>query len=512
MTTERSQNLLNRRGFTPRRILAPRILLIIIVAALLLFGLVMVFSASSIIGLTEQGDSFYFFKRQLQMVGIGLVGLIVAAVVPYPFWRTRLSWVVWGALILLLIATLVLGNEQAGGKRWIDIFGLNIQPSEFAKIACMLLVASLLVQLYEDKNTKWSPFIAKVAFVVGLPLVLIMLQPDRGTLMVAVVGILAVAWFGELPRRVVFIGLLLLFIAGVASIMGEGYQEGRLSAFRDPWADPLGFGYQTINSYYAFGDGGIFGVGLGMSRQKYLYLPEAQNDFIFAIIGEELGLIGALVVVVLFVLFVLTAFRIGANAPGVFGRVIACSSATLIGAQAFLNILCVVGLAPITGKPLPFISAGGTSMIATLVLVGLILSVSFHSDVPSEAELRRDSLRILDGGQGVRVPAPNRTRPQRPGLSGGTAGATARVGATRASVGATARASVRVDATRASARTSTRASVGASVNATRSNTPFAASSRVAPTSFAVAAVRRRENPALRLSPARNQRRSPRTSR
>ncbi|NLG10868.1 MAG: putative lipid II flippase FtsW [Coriobacteriaceae bacterium] len=392
---------------TPARIHGPRLMLIATVVILLAGGLVMIYSASSIVGLNEYGNSAHYFTRQLSLILAGLVALAIAAWIPYTAWESLLSWSVWAFLVVLLILTLVLGTEELGAKRWVTLFGQSFQPSEFAKIAILLVIASLVVRLREQR-IDLSTFIKLMVAAIAVPILLIAVQKDLGTIVIAAFGIIAVFWFGEFPRLPIFIGIGLLVIIGASSIVFEGYRQARISAFIDPWSDPLGSGYQIINAFYAFSDGGLFGVGLGMSRQKFLYLPEAHNDFIFAIIGEELGLVGALAVVILFILFLFAAFRIARNAPDLLGRIIAGTSATLIGSQAFLNIACVVGLAPVTGKPLPFISYGGTSVVAALILVGLILSVSFHSNVPDSASRRRDQLLVLDGGARSRSPQQER--------------------------------------------------------------------------------------------------------
>ena len=381
----------------PARIHGPRLALIATTIILLAFGLVMIYSASSIVGLNEYGDSAYYFTRQLRMIAVGLIALGVAAWIPYSIWEQWFSWVAWGVLALLLVLTLAIGTEELGATRWVTIFGNSFQPSEFAKIALMLVTAGLVVRLREQRLAlnRFSQLMAVAVFV---PVFLIIMQKDLGTVVIALIAVVAVLWFGEFPRTPIFAGVVILAVIGVVSIAAEGYRQDRITAFLDPWSDPLGSGYQIINAFYAFSDGGLFGVGLGMSRQKFLYLPEAHNDFIFAIIGEELGLVGALVIIALFVIFLYAAFKIARNAPDLYGRVVAGTSATIIGVQAFLNIACVVGLAPVTGKPLPFISYGGTSIIATLILVGLILSVSFRSHVPDSASQRRDQLLILEGG------------------------------------------------------------------------------------------------------------------
>ncbi|MDR1713198.1 MAG: putative lipid II flippase FtsW [Coriobacteriales bacterium] len=382
--------------------MAKRLILISVTAAMLLFGLVMVFSASSVVALAEHGDAFYQFKRQALMVAIGLVGLVGAAVIPYRFWLSRAAWAPWAVVVFLLALTLVMGDAEQGARRWLTISGFSFQPSEFAKIAMMLLAAMLVVRLHDEGIT--NNWMVRATIMAVVPAGLIALQPDLGTLAIALVGVVVVAWFGEIPLKAIGVFLACAALLALGLILTAGFRQSRLESFLNPWADPLGSGYQIINSYFAFGDGGLFGVGLGMSHQKYYYLPMAENDFIFAIIGEELGLIGALAVVALFLVFLFVSLRIARQAPDLFGRCLAGTSAILIVAQAFLNILCVTGLFPITGKPLPFFSSGGTSMIATLILVGLILSVSLRSEAPSPAA-RRDNLMVYEGGRARTQPA-----------------------------------------------------------------------------------------------------------
>jgi cell division protein FtsW len=301
------------------------------------------------------------------------------------------------ATVALLVATMLVGTEMNGGTRWISLFGQQFQPSEFAKVALILLVATLVIKLRESTNI--APSIITLAVVIGLPVLLVLMQPDLGTTLIIFAGIIAVAWFGELSMKPLAIaGLLVVFIAASA-VMLVGFRMDRIDAWLDPFAYASTTGYQIINSFYAFAGGGISGVGLGMSHQKYLYLPEPYNDLIFPIIGEEFGLIGAVTVVLLFLVFMFASYRIARNAPDIYGRMIAGSAATLIGFQAFLNMLCMVNLFPMTGKPLPFFSAGGTSIIVTLILTGLILNVSLRSKAVDEAKERREELLILDGGR-----------------------------------------------------------------------------------------------------------------
>ena len=198
-------------------------------------------------------------------------------------------------------------------------------------------------------------------------------------------------------KGILLVLLALMVVAGVG-LAAYGFRSDRILAWLKPWENTDGVAYQIVNSFYAFGDGGIFGLGLGMSRQKYSYLPEAHNDFIFAIIGEELGLVGSLAVILLFMLFIYAGLQIAHRAPDLMGRMLAGASTVIIGFQAFLNILCVIGLLPITGKPLPFISYGGSSIIASLIFVGLILSVSFHSTLNDPGERRRRGFQVIQGG------------------------------------------------------------------------------------------------------------------
>jgi cell division protein FtsW len=375
---------------------------------LLVFGLVMVYSASFVESFTNPDiqDSSYIFKRQLMLVGIGLVAFVVMLAIDYRSWNSIVSWLPWLLGVVLLILTWATGNEALGGKRWIDVFNFNLQPSEFTKVALLLLSAMLMVRLREEGNTR--PLIIMTAVAVGLPALLILLQPDLGTTLIALVGVVAVAWFGELSMKPLAFVVLLIGLVGAGAIFLTDFRTARIDAWLDPWADPLDGGYQIVNALYAFAGGGTTGVGLGMSHQKYLYLSQAHNDLIFPIIGEEFGIVGTITVALLFLLFLFAAFRIARNAPDLYGRVIAGSAAGMIGFQAFLNMLCTVNILPMTGKPLPFFSAGGSSIIVTLMLVGLILNVSLRSKNADEARERRDQLLIIDGGrremQGGRQP------------------------------------------------------------------------------------------------------------
>jgi cell division protein FtsW len=370
-----------------------------VTVALLVYGLVMVYSASFVESFTDPNiqDGASIFRHQLKLVGIGLVVFVIATAVDYRVWNTIAVWVPWVLVIVLLVFTLVDGNSELGGQRWVDLLGVSFQPSEFAKIALILLVGMLLFKVQENNRRNQSFVLMAIAVII--PIVLILRQPDLGTALIALVGLVAVAWFGEFSMKPIAIAVALIALVVVGTILFTDFRMGRIDAWLNPWEYADAEGYQIVNSLYAFADGGLTGVDLGMSHQKYLYLPQPHNDFIFPIIGEEFGLIGTCVVVVLFVLFLYSAYRIAHNANDLYGRMIVGASASVIGFQAFLNMLCAVNLLPITGKPLPFFSAGGSSIIATLILVGLILNVSLRSGRAVEADQRRDGFLIIEGGR-----------------------------------------------------------------------------------------------------------------
>ena len=269
---------------------------------------------------------------------------------------------------------------------------------EFAKIVLVLVGARLFADLREGALT-FRAFFVQIFVLVLAPILLILAkQSDLGTAMICVVGILAVMWLGEVPARTMAIVAGLVVAVGIVGVVSEPYRMSRLMVFLDPWNDGkegFGTGYQLIHSLYAIAGGGVFGVGLGNSHEKYLYLTQSDTDFIFAIIAEELGLVGALVVIALFALFLYAGMRIARSATDNFGTMVAGGLTIMIAFQAFLNIAMVVGWFPVVGKPLPFVSSGGSSLIATLAMVGLILSVSKEAAAPTIYERRRADLRVV---------------------------------------------------------------------------------------------------------------------
>jgi cell division protein FtsW len=353
-------------------------MLLISVLALLGIGLVMVHSSSSVATLTDYGDSFYYLKRQGMFAGLGLGALVVASQFDYRRWNDY-ALIIMGGSLLILLAVLhpSIGVVVNGARRWIELGGFRFQPSELVKVALILFTASGLA--YNQKRIQHlvtgAPYVALTAGVC----VLILLQPDLGTA-IAVGGTAFFMWFVAGFHGLHLVGLLAIALpAGWKAMMMEEYRRDRFLAFLNPWADPLGDGYHIIQSLLALGSGGLFGVGLGNSRQKLFYLPERHTDFIFAILGEELGLVGAFLVIFLFGVFAYRGFRVAMQAPDGFGTLLAAGITSMVIFQALINIGVVTGSIPITGITLPFISYGGSSLVPTLGAVGILLNVSRYT-------------------------------------------------------------------------------------------------------------------------------------
>ncbi|MDR3136001.1 MAG: putative lipid II flippase FtsW [Coriobacteriales bacterium] len=403
-------------GWVATNALATRIAFVSIVALLLVFGLVMMFSASSVISYSLEENPAALFSRQIIYAVLGLILAVVLALFNYNLLFDKaafFSYLFWLVIVGLIGYALLQDTAILGSHRQIDLGPVSVQPGEFVKIA-ILLVLVHLVERVSATGLHWQLVLCMLAAIL-IPLVLLAAQPDLGTLLIAAAGILAVLWMGGFPKRIVFVIVVILIAAALVMVLVADFRQSRIGAFLNPQADPLGSGYQILNAFYAFGDGGAFGVGIGMSKQKFGYLPEAHNDFIFAIVGEELGLVGALAVVALFFGLLIFGLAIARQAPNRGGTLIAAVATVLISTQAFLNMLCVVGAAPVTGKPLPFFSAGGSSLLSTMFLVGLILSVSMHTHQAAPHELRREQLRLIDGGRNrhKEVSRPGEKRPRR---------------------------------------------------------------------------------------------------
>lgn len=358
----------------------------------------MVYSASMVKALDAGKPATDFFTDQLLYVVFGAAcALFLWKVVPYRFWVGPIVWAVWAVAVALIFAVWLAGTDHYGAQRWLYIGPIGLQPSEFCKIAFILVAVRLVVDWWAGLVESRATMVRALIFIIAPIALMYRTQSDLGTTAICFVGILAVMWMGGVSRRVIFACLGVAVLGGLVAIFGTGYRSDRL-VFMDPWNDGeggYGTGYNIIRSYYALAEGGIFGVGLGNSHEKFQYLFASESDFIFAVIGEELGMVGALVVIALFLVLLYAGMRIAKAAADDFGAMVAGSCTLMLVFQAFLNIGCVVGLLPTTGKPLPFVSSGGSSLIATFIMVGLILSVSKEAGGPSIYERRRADLRVV---------------------------------------------------------------------------------------------------------------------
>lgn len=380
----------------PAHIMAPRLMVGLSTLALVILGLVMVYSSSSITAFVEQGDSTGEAIKQVVFVVIGLVFAVGAVLfAKHDVLRGFGGTIFWGICVVLLAITALMGTVGLGAKRWLIIGPISIQISEFAKIA-FVLMAARIAEDYRNAEIDMVEAFKQAAIYIIVPLgFLFVTQSDLGTTLICCVGLFIVLVLSGLSGRAIagvfIVGAILVLIA----ILISSYRSDRLFNFLDPWADEQGTGYQLIHSYKALAAGGIFGVGIGNSYEKLQYLPEAETDFIFAIIGEEMGLIGAIIVIVAFLVFLRGGFLIASQSKSMFSGFVAAGLTTMVVFQAFLNIACVIGLFPTTGKPLPFISSGGSSMISSLLLVGIILAISFDSHNEDEYRQRRENLHVV---------------------------------------------------------------------------------------------------------------------
>ncbi len=379
----------------PSEIMKPRIGVILVSLALVLMGTVMVFSASRYDSLVSNESAFHLMSRQIIFASIGaFLCVILARFISFDFWRGLPGYVVYAFAIVLLVLVFVAGDDAYGATRWITIAGFTLQPSEFAKIGFIIVFASLFC-LWSEGQITTGKFAFQSTLFVGLPVVfLYATQSDLGTVMVVAVGVIAVLFIGGIRVKSLLLGIAGCVLLVAIALISKPYRLLRFKVWLDPWSDPLDAGFQVIRSYYAFSEGGLFGVGLGGSHEKF-YLPMAQNDMIYSIIGEETGFFGAVVVIALFMVFLYCGLRIASHAPNLYGRLLASGLTCMLVSQAFLNMGCTLGLLPLTGKPLPFISAGGSSLLSSFLILGLILAVSVGSNVLTEPERRRNNLNII---------------------------------------------------------------------------------------------------------------------
>jgi cell division protein FtsW len=346
------------------------------VAGLIAIGLVMVFSASSATAYATYHDTAYFLKRQLVWLAIGGAFAYAAYRIDYTKLK-RISPALVGITFVLLVLTLIphVGLQTGGARRWLGLSAISFQPSELAKLTLVLFMAAKLSTINQDVRSLVRGVVPclLVAAVLAVP---ILLEPDMGTaslVMFTSFGMLFCA--GARFEHLALCTLALLPPVALA-VGSSAYKRARILAFLDPWKDAQNTGFHIVQSLLALGSGGVFGLGLGASRQKFFYLPEAHTDFIFAVVGEELGMLGTMIVLALFAAFAIRAFMLAQKTADRFGYFIIVGCALLIVIQAFINIGVVTSSWPVTGVPLPFISFGGTSLVVSLVAVALIMNVA----------------------------------------------------------------------------------------------------------------------------------------
>jgi cell division protein FtsW len=359
----------------------PNFLLIVIILLLVVFGLIAIASASSVISFDQFGDNLAMLKNQVvRGVIIGMILFVVFSIVPYTFWR-KVNLILLIATLLLLVAVFIpgLGFNFGGAQRWINLGILSFQPSELAKFSMVVFLAAWLDKRgkgIREFTTGVIPFLAILGVVIGL----ILAQPDLGTL--SIIAVSAVAMFFVAGARLWHLFVLFLMAVtflGVA-IKLEPYRLARFTTFLNPEHDPQGLSYQINQALLAIGSGGLFGVGLGQSRQKFNYLPEPAGDSIFAIMAEELGFVRVILVVIIFLLLAYQGYQIAQRSRDNFGKLLAVGITTWFTAQAFINIGALIGILPLTGIPLPFISFGGSALVVSLAAAGILVNLSRYTD------------------------------------------------------------------------------------------------------------------------------------
>lgn len=386
----------------PARIMAPRVLVIALALGLTLFGLVMIFSASSVKAVTATGDAWFYVRKQAQFAVLGLVGAVVIAAVDYHHWcRTALPLISAVTVVLLLVVEFF-GTETNGATRWVMIGSFRFQPSEFAKVAILMAAVGIADDYVALRSISMRQLLVRLGLFVGLPLALIFTQPDKGTTGIVSAMLLTVAVTAGFPKRYAWRIVIAGAVGALVLTLADGYSRARLFTMLDPWSDQYKDGWQLTQGFIAFGSGGLFGRGVGMSVQKYSWLPESHNDFIFAIVGEELGLVGVLCLLAAFGLLFREMLKVAHDAPDLEGRLFVTGAMAILCAQLFLNVTGVLGMFPLSGKPLPFISYGGSSIMSCLMLVGCVANVSLRSDLPETVhDVRRRQMTLADEDTGV---------------------------------------------------------------------------------------------------------------
>lgn len=346
--------------------------LLVCVGMLLVFGLIMVYDAAVIQAFKDTGDKYYYIKQQLTWMCLGIVTLITFTFLNYQFLRKLALPMLIGSLILLLAVFIPgLGYSAGGAHRWLNLGPVNIQPAEIIKLASIIFFASLF-----EKKVRSFPFFSivfLVSFIVGV------LQRDLGSTIVFFLTSVFIYYYAGAPVKYILSLLPIGFIGFMLFVLSADYRKNRVLAFLNPFADPQGYSYHISQVLIAIGSGGFFGLGIGQSRQKFEYIPEVTTDSIFAVVGEELGFIGSIFLISLFIFLVYKGFKIAQNCEEPFGKLLAFGLTCWLGLQTIINLGAMVSIFPLTGVPLPFISYGGSALLANLMAVGILLNISKSS-------------------------------------------------------------------------------------------------------------------------------------
>jgi cell division protein FtsW len=358
----------------------PDFILLILTFILVGTGLVMIYSSSQIFAYMDPryADSAYFLKRQVVWATLGIFLMVVTMNIPYRVYKKLVVLILGGLFVLMLLVLTDLGEVRNGAQRWLNLGFIIIQPSEFVKLGIIIYLASIYSKKQEYINDLMRGVIPPLV-VVAIFFILILLQRDLGTGMSVIFFTMVMIFCSGAQFKHMFALVSLSAIIGVLFIATQQYRVERVLSFLDPWADPLDSGYQLTQSLIAIGNGGIWGNGIGNSIQKYLYLPEAHTDFIFAIIAEEVGLIGVVLILSCYVVLILRGIRASVRCPDSFGTLLGLGIVAMIGIQSLINIAVVVGSLPVTGIALPFLSYGGSSLLLTLISMGILLNISRYA-------------------------------------------------------------------------------------------------------------------------------------
>jgi len=352
------------------------LILLFAVIFISIFGVIMIYSSSSVWAEYKFNDAFKYLKHQSIFLIIGIILMIIISKIPYTYYLNKANIILVVCFFLLILVLIPgIGTVRNGSRSWFGIGGFGIQPSEFMKLALIIFVSKYLEKNEKDmSNIKRGvlPILSITLIVFGL----IMLQPDFGTGVIIVMSIVGLLFISGVSMKFFYIALIFGIIGAVGLIVAAPYRFKRILSFLDPWIDPLGSGFQAIQSLFAIGPGGLLGLGLGNSIQKHFYLPEPQTDFIFAIISEELGFLGIVIVSTLFLTIIYRGFKISLNAKDHFSKYLAFGITFQLAFQTLLNLMVVVSLIPITGVTLPFLSYGGSSLLITLCEMGVLLNIS----------------------------------------------------------------------------------------------------------------------------------------